>query len=80
MDINLVLYKQLIFSVKFQLFAFYWREEYNMIFTRKIQKNTMHSYGLITIPKPIMGVWSDIEKLDMLFDEAHGTIVITPRR
>ena len=51
-----------------------------MIFTRKIQKNTMHSYGLITIPKPIMDVWSDIEKLDMLFDEANETIVITPRR
>ena len=51
-----------------------------MIFTRKIQKNTMHRYGLITIPKPIMDVWSDIESVDMLFDEAHGTIMITPRR
>ena len=80
MDINLVLYKQLIFSVKFQLFAFYWREEYNMIFTRKIQKNSQHKYGLITVPKAILDVWPDIKSVDMLFDEAHGTIVITPRK
>jgi hypothetical protein len=51
-----------------------------MIFSRKIQKNSQHSYGLITIPKPILDVWVDVDKLDMLFDEAHGTIVITPRR
>lgn len=49
-----------------------------MIFTRKIQKNINAS--MIVIPKPIMSVWKDVEKLDMLFDEAHETIVITPRR
>ncbi len=49
-----------------------------MIFTRKIQKNINAS--MITIPKPIMNVWADVERLDMLFDEAHETIVITPRR
>ncbi len=51
-----------------------------MIFSRKIQKNSQHSYGLITIPKPILDVWTDIKSVDMLFDEAHETIVITPRR
>ena len=51
-----------------------------MIFTRKIQKNSQHSYGLITIPKPILDVWTDIESVDMRFDEAHETIVITPRK
>ncbi len=51
-----------------------------MIFTRKIQKNTKSSYGLITIPKPIMDIWQNVDKLDMIFDEAHETIVITPRR
>lgn len=49
-----------------------------MIFTRKIQKNINAS--LLTIPKPIMDVWKDVERLDMIFDELHNTIVITPRR
>lgn len=51
-----------------------------MIFSRKIQKNNMHRYGLITIPKAILDTWTDIESVDMLFDEAHGTIIITPRK
>jgi len=51
-----------------------------MIFSRKIQKNSQHKYGLITLPKAILDVWPDIKSVDMLFDEAHGTIVITPRR
>lgn len=51
-----------------------------MFFTRKIQKNIAHKYGLLTIPKPIMDVWKDVDKLDMIFDEAHNTIVITPRK
>ena len=51
-----------------------------MIFSRKIQKNSQHNYGLITVPKAIMDVWIDIKSVDMLFDEAHETIVITPRR
>lgn len=50
-----------------------------MFFTRKIQKNTMQ-YGLLTIPKPIMDIWKDVDKLDMIFDEVHDTIVITPRK
>lgn len=49
-----------------------------MIFTRKIQKNANAS--LLTIPKCVMDVWQDVEKVDMLFDELHETIIITPRR
>ena len=49
-----------------------------MIFTRKIQKNANAS--LVTIPKPVMDIWKDVERLDMIFDEVHDTIVITPRR
>ena len=49
-----------------------------MIFTRKIQKNI--NACLLTLPKAIMDVWQDVERLDMIFDEAHDTIVITPRR
>ena len=49
-----------------------------MIFTRKIQKNANAS--LLTIPKAVMGTWKDVERLDMIFDEAHDTLVITPRR
>ena len=49
-----------------------------MIFTRKIQKNINAS--LLTIPRAIMNVWQNVEKVDMIFDEAHETIVITPRR
>jgi len=51
-----------------------------MIFTRKIQKNSQHSYGLITMLKPILDVWTDVERVDVLFDEAHETIIITPRK
>lgn len=51
-----------------------------MIFSRKIQKNSQHKYGLITMPKAILDTWPDVDRVDMLFDEAHETIVITPRR
>ena len=51
-----------------------------MIFTRKIQKNSQHNYGLITVPKAILDTWPDVDRVDMRFDEAHETIVITPRR
>ena len=64
---------------KILIIAFYIESgRITMIFTRKIQKNINAS--MITIPKPIMNVWADVERLDMLFDEAHETIVITPRR
>lgn len=49
-----------------------------MIFSRKLQKNVNAS--LITIPKAIVDVWQDVEKVDMIFDETHDVIVITPRR
>ena len=49
-----------------------------MMFVRKIQRNSNAS--LLTIPKAIMDTWKDVEKLDMIFDEVHETIVITPRR
>ncbi len=51
-----------------------------MIFSRKIQKNSQHNYGLITVPKAILDTWPDVDRVNMLFDEAHETIVITPRR
>jgi len=50
-----------------------------MFFTRKIQK-THDGYALLTIPRAVMSAWPDVEKLDMIFDKAHETIVITPRR
>ncbi|MGV8117630.1 hypothetical protein [Methanothrix soehngenii] len=51
-----------------------------MIFTRKIQRSDLHNYGLLTMPKAILDTWPDVDRVDMLFDEAHRTIVITPRK
>jgi|GEM_PF-1806194 len=48
-----------------------------MFFTRKIQK-THDGYALLTIPRAVMSAWLDVEKLDMIFDEQHSVIVVTP--
>ena len=48
-----------------------------MFFTRRIQK-THEGYALLTIPRAIMSAWPNVEKLDMIFDEQHDVIVVTP--
>lgn len=49
-----------------------------MFFIRKKQKNVNATF--ITIPKPVADAWNNVNKLDMIFDAKHNTIVITPRK
>ena len=43
-----------------------------MFFALKIQN------GAINLPRAVMNAWTNVEELEMIFDKAHETIVITP--
>ena len=38
------------------------------------------AYGTISVPKPVLDTWSDIEDLELEFYEDKGILVIMPLR
>ena len=35
-------------------------------------------YGSISVPKPVLDAWDNVEIVEMMFDETNNTLVICP--
>jgi hypothetical protein len=50
-----------------------------MKFSRKlIVRNGI--YGTISVPKPVLDAWSDVEEVEMEFDERSNSLAIMPKQ
>ena len=49
----------------------------NMRFSRKLMVR-QGSYGTISVPKPVLDVWKSVEEVEMQFQEATNSLIITP--
>jgi hypothetical protein len=38
------------------------------------------AYGTISVPKPVLDSWIDVEDVEMEFDDASSTLVIVPKQ
>jgi hypothetical protein len=53
------------------------RDALKMKFNRKLIVRNMQQ-GSVTIPKPVLDAWDNVETVEMLFDEENKTLVICP--
>ena len=49
-----------------------------MKFSRKLMVRD-GTYGTISVPKPVLDSWIDVEDVEMQFDEDTNTLVIIPK-
>jgi hypothetical protein len=49
-----------------------------MKFSRKLMVRE-GTYGTISVPKPVLDSWIDVEDVEMQFDEDTSTLVIIPK-
>lgn len=50
----------------------------NMKFSRKLVVRA-GQYGSISVPKPVLDMWSKVETVEMQFDENRNVLVVVPK-